>query len=100
MSVHVVGRFLGRTEETRGKPGSEFTAVTLHVLDGVHTHQLEPIKDFRGALPTEGELVVFDVFVSAWKSAAGNVGTQFRAAGRNAEMEQALGFAGESLKAV
>jgi hypothetical protein len=92
MSLHITGRCLGITEETRGAPGNEFTARTLHVLDGVHTYQCNIAREFRGVTPEADEIVALDVAVSAWKSKAGNVGTQFTALGRNLELETLLGI--------
>lgn len=97
MSLHITGRCLGITEETRGAPGSEFTARTIHILDGVSTYQCNIAREFRGIPPRADEFVALDVVVSAWKSKAGNVGTQYTALGRNTELETVLGYESASV---
>lgn len=91
MSVHISGTFLGKTVDQRSGKNGPFEVTVGHVLDGVHTTRLEFTKDFDPkTLPADGEFCVFDVYVFAWKSANGNVGTDIRAHARNGALEAAL----------
>jgi len=90
MSLHITGTCIGVTTETRGNADRPFDVTTIHLLDGVHTTRVEVSKDYKDPLPEKGEEVGFDVFVFAWKSKAGNVGTEIKAHRRNDDLLGAL----------
>jgi hypothetical protein len=92
MGAVMIGTCLGVTRQERGSGDKQFTATTIHVLDGVHKYELDVVRDFRGPLPGQGEIVAIDVFASAWVGRNGSGNIQWRAAGRNSEIE-ALGLA-------
>jgi hypothetical protein len=90
MGAVVTGTCLGVTQQERGSGEKQFTATTIHVLDGVHKTELDVARNFAGPMPTQGELVAIDVYVSAWVGRAGTGNVQYRAAGRNKVIEDAL----------
>jgi hypothetical protein len=94
MSLHMTGECLGVSRVQRGEPGNTFTVTSIHLVDrsdtGVHTHEVQLVKDFNGMLPEAGEYVVLDVFIARWESRSGNKGFDLKALGRNAALEAAL----------
>ncbi|MGV1010414.1 MAG: hypothetical protein ACOYBY_17745 [Dermatophilaceae bacterium] len=93
MGMLCIGSTLAVTTQRRGQGDRAFDLTTIHVQDLDRPERItrcDVAREFRGDLPTAGEMVALDVFTSAWKSQAGNVGTETRAMGRATAIESLI----------
>lgn len=89
MSLLMIGKCLGVSRQRSGNGQFEVTNIVVVTSDdrGVHSETVPLVRDFSGDLPSEGETVALDVFVSKWKTGGG---FDVKALRRNGEVEALL----------
>lgn len=80
MPLTLQGEVRGVETRTMNGPTGPFESITIHVLDGIQIHRVQPSRDFKTVdLPKEGDKVTYEVAVSSFRRKDGTAGVQITA---------------------
>lgn len=90
MAILIAGECLGVESREVEHNGNSWIQREVAVLDGLNVVKADVGREFKGDLPTRGEVVVLEASVRAFSFRAGGAGIGYQVTARRSDLEEAF----------